>query len=89
MRAIPDSYNTSGAKGVCWDRRNKKWYVQIRVGDQQFFLGRFSGLPAAVAAYQRAFKLRAVVLQVRNRAEEIRRERFRANEQPTIAQESF
>ena len=46
--------NTSGAKGVHFFRRVKKWKVAIRNNGQQIHLGYFSTKSEAEAAYARA-----------------------------------
>ncbi|MCC6776684.1 MAG: HNH endonuclease [Hyphomicrobiales bacterium] len=43
--------NTSGLKGVTWDKHRNKWLAQIRVNGKNKFLGRFECLEAAHAAY--------------------------------------
>lgn len=40
--------NTSGHKGICWDKRNNKWLASIMVDRKSLFLGRFSELDDAV-----------------------------------------
>jgi hypothetical protein len=42
--------NTSGYKGVSWDKFNSKWNVRVGVGPSRF-VKRFSSLKDAVAAY--------------------------------------
>lgn len=46
--------NTSGHKGVCWDKSRKKWLVKIRVNYLQIGLGRFSNIDDAIEAYRLA-----------------------------------
>ena len=55
-QAIPKN-NTSGLKGVCWDKRNKRWLAQIQMNGKRIQLGRFSTPEAAHAAYCRAATL--------------------------------
>jgi hypothetical protein len=43
--------NTSGYKGVSWDKANKKWVVQVAMSGGNGFHKRFSKLEDAVAAY--------------------------------------
>lgn len=43
--------NTSGAKGVYWDRAREKWAVQINVKGTHIYLGRFTDVEDAAAAY--------------------------------------
>jgi len=46
--------NTSGYKGVCWHKNEKKWYVAIRHNGVKKHIGCFSQLEAAHAAYRKA-----------------------------------
>lgn len=46
--------NTSGIKGVYWDKRSKKWGAHIRFGNKMLNLGRFSEKEDAAAAYKLA-----------------------------------
>lgn len=48
------SHNTSGVKGVCWDRSRGLWLAQISVDTKRMHLGRFSSKEEAAAAYARA-----------------------------------
>lgn len=48
------SNNTSGAKGVTWDRWSSKWMAQIAVNGRRKNLGRFDTVEAAQAAYAEA-----------------------------------
>ena len=43
--------NTSGFKGVAWDRANSKWQARIKVNSRQLFLGRFTTKELACKAY--------------------------------------
>jgi hypothetical protein len=43
--------NTSGFKGVCWDKSKGKWQATIHVGKKARFLGRFDRKEDAAAAY--------------------------------------
>lgn len=43
--------NTSGFKGVSWDRASGKWLAQIRVNNRNKHLGRFGSALEAHAAY--------------------------------------
>jgi len=43
--------NTSGRKGVTWDKSRHKWMAQIMVQGRVFYLGRHSKRDAAYAAY--------------------------------------
>jgi hypothetical protein len=42
--------NTSGARGVSWDKRSKKWQVRVMHNGKNYFGGRFSDLNEAEAA---------------------------------------
>lgn len=46
--------NTSGSKGVSWDKRAGKWQANIRVKGKQINLGRFPDIESASAAYTAA-----------------------------------
>jgi hypothetical protein len=48
--------NTSGFKGVTWDRANKKWAAQLQVKGRHQNLGRFARIEDASAAYAQAAK---------------------------------
>lgn len=36
--------NTSGIKGVVWDKKNKKWQAQIKIHGKNHFLGRYNNI---------------------------------------------
>ncbi len=44
--------NTSGHRGIYWDKRGKKWVVQVTVHGKRKTLGRFAEKDEAVKAYQ-------------------------------------
>ena len=46
--------STSGYKGVTWNLRNNKWWSQIVVNCKHEYLGSFTCLMKAAAAYNRA-----------------------------------
>ena len=48
------SNNTSGFKGVSWDKRRCKWLAQISVNTKHRNLGRYSDIADAILAYDRA-----------------------------------
>lgn len=48
------SCNTSGFKGVSWDKRDNKWFSQINVNGKRIFLGRFETPELAAKAYNDA-----------------------------------
>jgi hypothetical protein len=43
--------NTSGAKGVTWDKSRSDWIAAIHVNGSRKYLGRFSSVEEASAAY--------------------------------------
>jgi hypothetical protein len=43
--------NTSGFKGVTWNRARRKWMAQIDYGGDHFYLGLFTKIEAARAVY--------------------------------------
>jgi hypothetical protein len=48
--------NTSGYKGVCWDKKNKKWCAQIKCNGISKKLGRFENIFDAARSYDIAAK---------------------------------
>lgn len=46
--------NTSGYKGVCWDKPRGKWRAQIVLNRKSVFLGHYETAEAAGEAYRRA-----------------------------------
>ena len=46
--------NTSGFKGVYWNKQYQKWKAQIRIGSKRIFLGRFDDPSIAAKAYDNA-----------------------------------
>lgn len=46
--------NTSGIKGVSWNKQAGKWGAHIRVSRRQIFLGHFDNVELAGAAYTEA-----------------------------------
>lgn len=49
--------NSSGFKGVTWDKRDRKWKAYIRVNKSQINLGYFQDKNKAAEAYDKAAKL--------------------------------
>lgn len=49
--------NASGRKGVCWDKRDNNWRVQIVCDGHQYYLGQFDNLEEAAAMFEGASKL--------------------------------
>lgn len=50
----PPCHNTSGVRGVHWSKPNRKWAAQIQVHGRVRFLGYFTDIDEASAAYQAA-----------------------------------
>lgn len=50
----PNKNNTSGYKGVSWDKRKKKFRAQIRQSGKCKFLGYFDTIEQAAEAYNQA-----------------------------------
>ena len=50
------SSNTSGYKGVCWHKRNRKWLASISFNGESIFLGYFDNPILASKVYERAAK---------------------------------
>lgn len=48
----PQANSKSGIKGVCWHKRNQKWYAQITENGCVRYLGEFDTKEEAAAAYQ-------------------------------------
>lgn len=46
--------NTSGTKGVCWDKTRNKWVAQINIRKKAIRLGRFDDINDAIAARKAA-----------------------------------
>jgi hypothetical protein len=49
-----NSRNTSGYKGVSWNKKCAKWEVRIKVAGKRLTLGYFSDITAAAASYAEA-----------------------------------
>jgi len=47
------SNNTSGYKGVTWDKTRKKWKAQIMLNQKGIFIGRFNTPEEAATAYDK------------------------------------
>ena len=48
--------NTTGYKGVCFDKARNKYYARIKANDKELFLGRFETAEEAHNAYFKAAK---------------------------------
>ena len=48
------SNNTSGHRGVIWDKSRGKWRAEINVHSRRIYLGRFDQIEDAIAAYAAA-----------------------------------
>lgn len=46
--------NTTGVKGVSWDKRRQKWQASIKINNSQKFLGYFKIIEEAIAAREEA-----------------------------------
>jgi hypothetical protein len=51
MNSAIRSHNTSGLKGVSWNKQRQKWRADIRVSRRQINLGFFADKDVAYAAY--------------------------------------
>lgn len=54
MNMRRNSRNTSGYRGVHWNKKNKKWTAIIRVANRKHYLGLFESVEAAATAYAEA-----------------------------------
>jgi hypothetical protein len=54
MNSSIQSNNTSGYKGVSWDKRMMEWAAYITLGRKKFHLGYFSNSQSAARAYDKA-----------------------------------
>lgn len=55
-RAGSTRNSQTGVRGVSWDASRKRWYSRIEVGGKKIFLGRFTEIASASAAYAMANK---------------------------------
>lgn len=46
--------NSSGYKGINWDKQHNKWVVRIQTNNKRVFIGRYKSLDDAIAARQKA-----------------------------------
>ena len=51
-RKMPQN-NTSGFKGVCWDKIKQKWRADIKLNYKRIFLGNFKNKSEAARAYNK------------------------------------
>ena len=47
MNVKTQKSNTSGVKGVCWDKSKKKWFARVTINNKIIHLGRFKDLELA------------------------------------------
>lgn len=52
----PPRNNTSGVKGVSFDKQRNKWFAKIMIRGKQIALGRYDKKEDAIAAYNTAFE---------------------------------
>jgi HNH endonuclease/AP2 domain len=48
----PPSHNTSGVKGVRWDKKNQNWKAQISIGNKNQHIGCYPSIALAAEAYR-------------------------------------
>lgn len=46
--------NTSGLRGVCWDKHHNRWVARIRSENKSHYLGHFLDINDAAVAYNKA-----------------------------------
>ena len=51
--------NTSGFRGVCWQKKSQKWMASLRINGTIKYLGIFSDINEAALAYDKASKARS------------------------------
>ena len=51
MNKLPGKRNSSGIKGVSWEKRRSKWRAQITVNGEYKYLGSFGTRDEAESAY--------------------------------------
>ena len=54
MNMIIPKHNTSGYKGVCWDKSRSNYRAYIKLYQKQISLGRYSDKTSAALAYNKA-----------------------------------
>ncbi|MDF7658333.1 HNH endonuclease [Erwiniaceae bacterium L1_54_6] len=54
MNRTAPANNTSGRKGVCWCKRNEKWFAYIMLNQKQKSLGYYVNISGAISARERA-----------------------------------
>jgi len=55
--------NTSGVKGVVWDKKNKKWQAQIKIKGKNHFLGRYKTVMEAYYKRKEAEQVMAIIYE--------------------------
>lgn len=53
---VKSKNNSSGYKGVCWDKTKNKWLASIMVSRKSIYLGRYDSRETAYSAYKNASK---------------------------------
>jgi len=48
--------NTSGFKGICWDKNRNKWLARLEVNGKRIHVGRFDSIADAIPEYNEAAK---------------------------------
>ena len=56
MNRTQHKKTSSKYKGVCWHKRDKKWYAHIRINDKLTYLGAFKSEIQAAKAYNKKAK---------------------------------
>jgi len=64
--------NKSGVQGVCWHKRHKKWYAQIKVNYVTYYLGSFNNIEDA--KYARQEKVNELFGEFTNESEKLNNE---------------
>lgn len=56
LNKLTQCNNTSGYRGIYWQKKAKKWHAQIMVSGRQIYLGIFSDKQEAITAYSETQK---------------------------------
>lgn len=57
INQLAKSNNSSGHKGIGWDKARSKWRAQIKVNGKSKSIGRFENLEDAIVAYREQAKI--------------------------------